>query len=115
MKLTKSITTIAILSLSSSSITTAAIENENFDNNADSFVSFLKTKQDDDIPKEVKSMVPTLTKLRDEFVQWVDKFERVYESFEEELERMLIWAENHGTYYEKKKSNNIIIISMIII
>ena len=38
--------------------------------------------------------------MRDAFVQWMEKFEKVYDSMEEEFERMLIWLQNHG----KKKT-----------
>lgn len=47
--------------------------------------------------KTGKSRIPqTLMFLRNDFVEWKAKFDKVYDSIEEEFERMLIWVENHG-------------------
>lgn len=39
--------------------------------------------------------MPSLMEKKPEFEQWVEKFERVYESVEEKFERMLVWIKNH--------------------
>jgi len=44
---------------------------------------------------EDHKMINSMIEIRDEFVQWVKKFEKVYDSLEEEVERMMIWLENH--------------------
>lgn len=40
-------------------------------------------------------MYDAMLEVRDEFVQWATEFEKVYESLEEEVERMMIWIQNH--------------------
>lgn len=44
---------------------------------------------------EVSSVVHA---LRSDFVAWKDRHEKVYQSVKEELHRMLVWIENHGTF-----------------
>lgn len=53
------------------------------------FVRVLQTKQVEN------KMIDSMMQVRDEFVQWAAKFEKVYVSLEEEVERMMIWLENH--------------------
>ena len=36
--------------------------------------------------------------LRTQFTEWKEKFGKVYNSIEEEYERLLIWINNHGKY-----------------
>lgn len=43
--------------------------------------------------------------LREEFDEWVERFEKFYESAEEELERFVIWVKNHE-FIEKHNSEN---------
>ncbi len=42
-------------------------------------------------------VVDSLLEMREEFIQWSKKFEKVYHSIEDEVGRMTIWLENHGT------------------
>jgi len=40
--------------------------------------------------------VDKVSALRDLFVAWKKNHNKIYSSFNEELQRMLIWIENHG-------------------
>ena len=41
----------------------------------------------------------TASQIRDLFEEWVQRFERKYESLAEKGQKMLIWLQNHGEWY----------------
>ena len=95
MKFTKLFSTLILLSQSSTSfasdstLDTSVVASSSEDQN-DPFVLFLQSQEDKN------TLVDKLLTLRGEFMEWMETFEREYESLEEELKRMMIWAENHG-------------------
>ena len=95
MKFTKLFSTLILLSqpstsfASDSTLDTSVVASSSEDQN-DPFVLFLQSQEDKN------TLVDKLLTLRGEFMEWMETFEREYESLEEELKRMMIWAENHG-------------------
>jgi C1A family cysteine protease len=94
MKFTKLFSTLLLLSLTSTSFASdptrdASVVASSSEEQNDPFVLFLQSQEDKNM------LVEKLMTLRGEFMQWVETFEREYESLEEELKRMMIWAENH--------------------
>ena len=53
----------------------------------------------------------TAPKIMELFDEWVERFEKEYETVEEKSKRMLVWLENHG----KKESGTILYIRQVII
>jgi hypothetical protein len=51
---------------------------------------------------EQDGFVDKLAALRDHFVAWKKKHSKSYSSFSEEVQRMLIWIDNHGMLLDSK-------------
>lgn len=93
----KSIFALITLSLAVSSHSTSAIEVTDVDN-VSSVDHHLKFIEYFEAQRLVDGGVPpplSMLHLRNDFVEWMAKFERVYESMADEFERMLIWVQNH--------------------
>ena len=60
---------------------------------------------------EQKTLGYAAPKIMELFDEWVERFEKEYESVEEKSKRMLVWLENHG----KKESGTILYIRQGII
>lgn len=90
MNLSRTFTLLAF-AFSSVSVSVSAIEIEN------EIKPVMKMYDTNDIMMHMNhnSKFSHLVKIRDEFVSWAEKYSKKYESIEHELERMLVWAENH--------------------
>ena len=53
---------------------------------------------DPDMYRRLTENSVKVTALRGAFTEWVEEHKRIYESVEDEMERMLIWIENHGEF-----------------
>lgn len=88
MKVTNLFSTLLFLSIpysvSASASASAVVLEED-----DAFVQLLQSKE------ETNTLMSKLLELRGEFMEWMKTFEKEYESLEEQLERMIQWAENH--------------------
>lgn len=84
MKVVSSILFAVAMASSSSAL------KELYDNPQLDFVQHLESQS------AVNSMIPTLLGLKEDFFKWMERFGREYHSLEEQMDRMMIWAENHG-------------------
>jgi hypothetical protein len=100
MNLSRTFTLLAF-AFSSVSVSVSAIEIEN------EMKPVMKMYDTNDIMMHLNhnSKFSHLVKIRDEFVSWAEKYSKKYESIEHELERMLVWAENHGKLMKLLLSN----------
>lgn len=83
MKVVSSILFAVAMASSSSAL------KELYDNPQLDFVQHLESQS------AVNSMIPTLLGLKEDFFKWMERFGREYNSLEEQMDRMMIWAENH--------------------
>jgi C1A family cysteine protease len=89
MYLSRTFKTFAVLFLSTSTFAIEITEETNkqhevVNEKVDTFENFLLLKE-----------TSTLLDMKDEFVQWMEKFDKAYHSLEEQFERMLVWVKNH--------------------
>lgn len=99
MKLSQSFTILTLTLLAAATSQTGAIEvyeNEQQQQDLtpssyseDEFMAHLNLNAD------TKPSLVGLKGIREEFKAWADRFEKTYESIEHEVERMIVWAQNH--------------------